>query len=106
MSTNLVLVAGILVYMRRYQHGKLFLPCRKRNRPFYQCPCAARCFDNLLRGGIDETMVESLEAYTNALILHLTELQTINNQRPARESPEKGTRILMMTPCTVKVEDA
>ena len=51
-------------------------------------------------------MVESLEAYTNALILHLTELQTINNQRPARESPEKGTRILMMTPCTVKVEDA
>jgi len=47
-------------------------------------------------------MVESFKANSNALSVHLTELQSTKNQRIAMEPPEKGTRILMTDLCRVK----
>gem|GEM_PF-4581726 len=68
MGPDLVLVPGILVDMRRDQNRIALLAGRQRDRALDPGARAARGFNDLNRGLVDEAMIECLETDTYTLI--------------------------------------
>lgn len=66
-SADLKLLAGLLVYVRRAQHGVALDACRKRDGARDLHPRQARGFDDRFRGLIDGLVIVGFESDLNAV---------------------------------------
>ncbi len=71
MGTNLVLIARVLVDVRRDQHGVTLAIGRQRNRTPDLGAGTLGGFHDLRGGLVDQAMVEGLQPNANLLVLHL-----------------------------------
>src|SRR5690606_33060366 len=69
-STNLVLITGVLVHVRRNQHGVALAIGRQRNRTTNLGASTLGGINDFRGGLIDQAMVESLQPNANLLVLH------------------------------------
>src|SRR5215469_13544647 len=72
MRPHLELLAALLVDMRRTVHRIALDTSRERNRPAYIRARALRRIDNLLRGGVEHTMIECLQPDADRLACHVS----------------------------------
>src|SRR5271168_1755249 len=72
MGADLELLAALLVDMRTSQHRELFDPRRQRDRAANAGARALRGRDDLAGRLVENTMVERLEAYADALSIHFS----------------------------------
>ena len=92
---DLVLVAGILVDVRRNEHGEALLACRQRYRPFYLGARPPRRFDDFLRRDIDQLVIERFQPNTDALVLNQAGLQILF-EKIAQSSDAAGLDALLL----------
>merc|ERR1711916_112524 len=69
-STNLILVTCIFIYVRRCQYCVAFFASRQRNWTADLSTSTFRCFDDFSRRLIDQLVIERFQANTNSLIWH------------------------------------
>jgi len=69
-STYLILVPCVLIDVRRDQDREALHASGERDWPLYLSAGPLRGFDDLLRGDVDQTMIERFQTYTNPLTLH------------------------------------
>src|SRR5687768_10726259 len=83
---GLVLVAGVLVDVRRYQDGVAFDSRRQRDRAAHLGAGPLGCLDDLAGGTIDQAMIVSLQPNPDFLIRH-GEYPFVKERREPDRSP-------------------
>ncbi len=85
MGSELVLIARILVYMRRGQNGVTLNLSRHGNRTTNLCARPLRRINNFLSGLVDQPMVKGFKPDSDALALHRTNISRIVKELPAKQ---------------------
>src|SRR5690606_2303820 len=77
MCTDLVLITRVFINVRGNQYSEALFTSRQRNRTAHWSTCTLCCFNNLLSRGVDKLVIKSLQANSDALILHVNQTPVV-----------------------------
>src|SRR6187551_2056457 len=101
MCTDLVLITRVFINVRGNQYSEALFTSRQRNRTAHLSTCTLCCFNDLLCRGVNKLVIKSLQANSNALILHVNQTPIVCfKELPVRKdksTPAKGGAILRAT---------